>query len=106
MIWTDYSADTIFSGSDVTIDSDNYIFARYENVPTRNYPMDYLGFMKNPPDGPGTVSRTISIMAFFDYLLFWGYVTPVEYTGSISLGNEVWFGSGEVLIRNYEVEVC
>jgi len=105
MIWLDYSADTIFLGPVVTIDGDDYIFARYENCTTGDYTRDYMAFLKTPTDAPGTSNRTINIKAFFDYLRVQGFVTDDEYIDLISLGNEMWYGAGEVLIRNYSANV-
>jgi hypothetical protein len=106
MIWLDYSPDVVFPGpTPVTIDGDNYLFVRYPNVTTDDYTRDYIAFLKDPPDAPGTHSRTYNIKAFFDYLLGETFITNEEYMTIIHLGNEVWYGSGEVLIRNYAADV-
>jgi hypothetical protein len=72
---------------------------------TDDYTRDYMAFLKNPPDPPGTHNRTYNIKAFFDYLLGEGYINATEYMTIIHLGNEVWYGSGEVFIRNYAADV-
>jgi hypothetical protein len=55
--------------------------------------------------GGGTHNRTCNIKAFLDYLVGQGYLTDAEYMTGIHLGNEVWYGSGEVYIRNYAAAV-
>ena len=108
MIWIDCSDNAAFSSlTVVNIDGDDYYFDIVPDWPTDDYIRDYIVFLRKDRPGPGSHSKTYNIKAFLDYLSAQGpdYLTDTEYVAFFSLGNEIWHGSGDMRISNYEVSV-
>ncbi len=105
MIWLDASGVKPEVGplmATITIDGEQYDFyLAKDNVLDfeGKYRRDYMAFLKKTPEYKG-VTR---LHKFFEYLVKNKYVLPTEYMRNISLGNEIWHGSGETVINAYSI---
>jgi hypothetical protein len=103
MIWLDSTAGAQLAPlvEEVTIEGEAYSFHAALGATDAGYTRDYLAFVKVEPEHTGSTN----IVAFVSYLVANGYLTADEYLRNVFLGNEVWFGTGELTLDGLVVTV-
>ena len=104
MIWLDYKKFELPSNwyvKKIKISGETYKFYKVKNLTTELYTRDYFAFLKEKPEYKGDTK----IHEFIKYLVDKKYITNKEYLANIDLGNEILYGSGEVILKKYIISI-
>jgi hypothetical protein len=110
MIWLDYEGRDCLPRNwfarKVTIDGEVYRLYIAKNRSQKTgtggrYTRDYFAFLKEEPEYSGQTD----IAEFLRYLAARKYILPAEYLRNINLGNEIWYGSGETIVNNFQLSI-
>ena len=106
MIWLEASEDARAELApiyvdDVVIDGEAYSFHHVTDVTDAGVDRAYLAFLKADPERTGSTN----LAEFIAYLVAQGQLGPEEYIRNVFLGAEIWFGTGELALEQFEVTV-
>jgi hypothetical protein len=101
MIWLDTSpgAQAAPLIEETSIDGELYTFHKAAGVSDAGYTRDYLAFVKSEAKYDGTTN----LEAILRYLVDNGHITSDEYVRNVFLGNEVWAGTGQLLLDEFSI---
>jgi hypothetical protein len=110
MIWQDKQGQSNLPSSwydsKVSIDGEEYKLYRIQNATEKTgtgsyYTRDFMAFIKQTPEYMGQTN----IHKFLHYLAEKGYILTTEYLRNVDLGNEICYGEGETVIKNFTLTV-
>ena len=99
MVWIDATQAQAagLTAEDIPINSETYDF--YKNTTWNEFP--YLAFVQKSDHWSGQ----IDFMPFISYLVENGHLSQSTVIAEIEFGNEIWSGSGKMVVKNFSVSV-